>query len=173
VWKEALVELFRAAGAVKSGDFTLASGKKSDVYVDARLVTLTGVGLRLICRAVHDVLAAHGLRPDSVGGPTIGADPVVGALLGRNPGWTGFLVRKGAKGHGTGKRVEGTAGRSPLLVEDTVTTGQSLADAAEAVAAKPCCAVAVVDRQEGAADLLWGRCGVPLYSLLTLSDLRS
>src|SRR5947209_2424044 len=97
--------------ALRVGTFTLASGRTSHFYVDGRKVTLSAEGAGLIGAGVLDLLAD---RPEvsAVGGLTLGADPIVGATLalagarGRAD-LVGFLVRKEAKGHGTGKRVEG------------------------------------------------------------------
>src|SRR5262245_4871441 len=97
--------------ALRTGTFTLASGRTSHYYVDGRKVTLSAEGAALIGAGVLDLLAAH---PEvaAVGGLTLGADPIVGATLaaagaGGMPGLRGFLVRKEAKGHGTGQLVEG------------------------------------------------------------------
>src|SRR3954453_8010330 len=97
--------------ALRTGTFTLASGRTSHYYVDGRKVTLSAEGAALIGAGVLDALAG---RPDgsAVGGLTLGADPIVGATLavaGANgrEGLRGFLVRKEAKTHGTGQRVEG------------------------------------------------------------------
>ena len=65
--------------AVRFGDFELASGGRTDVYVDGRLFTLSAEGAVLAAELLWEKIAP--LDPDAVGGMTLGADPIVGALL--------------------------------------------------------------------------------------------
>src|SRR4051812_15889654 len=117
--------------ALRTGTFTLASGRTSHYYVDGRKVTLSAEGAALIGAGVLGLLAdLPGVS--AVGGLTLGADPIVGATLavagaGGRPGLRGFLVRKEAKAHGTGQLVEGpvAAGESVVIVDDVATTGGS------------------------------------------------
>ena len=144
--------------SLRLGEFTLASGKKSHYYVDGRRVTLSARGATLIGR---EMLAQLADFPDvaAVGGLTMGADPIVGAVLaaagaGARPKLTGFLVRKEAKQHGTGKLIEGplSAGMSVAIVDDVATTGGSSLQAVSAVEAFGCrvaCVLVVLDRLEG------------------------
>ncbi len=121
--------------ALTRGRFRLASGMESEYYLDLRRVTLTADGARLCGRLVLDML-----KPgiNALGGPIIGADPIIGAALALSgdEGRTlaGFLVRKEAKGHGTRSRVEGpvVAGDVVAVIDDVVTTGGSVFDAADA-----------------------------------------
>ena len=117
---------------VRTGTFTLASGRTSDFYVDARQVTLHGRGAAIVGR-----LVLSRLRPDvvAVGGMTVGADPIACAAAALSEQVLGrpihaFLVRKEAKEHGTGNLVEGlgnlSAGAKVCVVEDTATSGGSL-----------------------------------------------
>ena len=146
--------------SVRWGTFTLASGKQSDLYVDARLTSLSPDGAPLI-----GALLTATMSPDvvAIGGPVTGADPIVGATIvsaaasGRS--LYGFMVRKEAKAHGRGRVVEGVDNLSPgarvVVVEDTVTTGGSLLRALEHVEAAGLVVdevVVVVDREEGAAQ---------------------
>ena len=154
--KQELIKLLKSTGAVKFGDFTLASGKKSDFYVDCRKVTLHPQGAKLIGQIVLDKI--KDLKVDAVGGLTLGADPIIGAVitLGNIPG---FIVRKKAKEHGTQQKIEGLLekGWNVLIVEDVATTGGSAKqaiEAAEAAGAKVVKVISVVDRQEGASDAL-------------------
>lgn len=125
--------------SVRLGDFTLASGAKSDYYIDARRTTMTAEGQRLLGIVAYEAIVASGLEPTHVGGLTLGADPVAFAVahhsaLEGEP-IDGFTVRKKAKDHGTGQRIEGglpTTART-LMVEDTMTTGRSTLQAIEAV----------------------------------------
>ena len=106
--RQHLIDLFHQR-ALKFGDFTLASGKKSSYYLDGKQITLHSTGLRLVSEGLLDLLSDVSF--DAIGGMSIGADPIVGGVLtaaavhGRN--LCGFLVRKESKGHGTNKYVEG------------------------------------------------------------------
>lgn len=174
-----LVRLLRPH--VRRGTFTLASGRVSDLYVDARQVTLHGTGAALIGR-----LVLQRLRPEvvAVGGLTLGADPIACSaaalsvqVLGRPV--HAFLVRKEPKGHGTASLVEGMGNLGPgarvCVVEDTSTTGGSLVKAVEharAAGLDVVQAITVVDREEGAAEAL-GAVGLVLEALTTRAELLS
>ena len=151
--KELLVER-----SVRIGDFTLASGARSSYYVDARRTTMCAEGQMLVGRVAYDALRAANLDITHVGGLTMGADPVSYAIAHRS--WLegrpvdAFSVRKKAKEHGTGQRVEGglPPGARCLVVEDSMTTGGSALAAAEALEEYGAHVVAVltlVDRMEG------------------------
>ncbi len=164
--------------AVQFGEFTLASGAKSDVYIDGRLLTLSAEGAKLVAGMLWERIAP--LRPDAVGGMTMGADPIVGALLAvADTPLLGFLVRKEPKGHGTRKSVEGPrpdkARPRVVLVDDTVTTGGSTLKAIKAVreewSAEVVGAFAIVDRETGAPEA-FAQEGVPFEALLRLGELR-
>jgi len=137
---------------------TLASGRQADYYVDLRRITLSAAAAPAIGRVMLDLTAD--LDFDAVGGLTLGADPVAGAMLhaaaaaGRT--LDAFVVRKAEKTHGLQRRIEGpdVQGRRVLAVEDTSTTGGSVLTAVDALreAGAHVVAVAViVDRDTGAA----------------------
>lgn len=154
--KEELKQLLKDTGAVKTGEFTLSSGKKSDLYVDCRKVTLHPKGAKLIGKLVLEKI--KGLKVDAVGGLTLGADPIIGAVITLSD-IPGFIVRKKAKEHGTQQRIEGLIepGWQVVIVEDVATTGASALqaiEAAEAAGARVIKVISVVDRQEGAAESL-------------------
>jgi len=164
--------------AVKTGTFTLASGKTSDFYVDARVVTLHAEGSRI----VGDLVLSR-LHPDvvGVGGMTLGADPITSAVTTlstlRDRPLHGFLIRKEAKGHGTGKFVEGLVnlpkGSAVCVLEDTTTTGGSLLKAikrAQDAGLRVVQCITVVDRQEGAVQRL-ADAGWALEALASRSEL--
>jgi len=160
--KERLRALLRQK-ALRTGDFTLASGRKSSYYLDARLVTLHPEGAYLVARTILDLIRREGLRVDAVGGLTLGADPIAGAVAAVSHAEgheiQGFIVRKEAKGHGTAQQVEGglRAGSRVLVVDDVITTAGSTLRAVQAVEASGCTVEAVtclVDRQEGGAEAL-------------------
>jgi orotate phosphoribosyltransferase len=176
--RERLIDLVRRE-ALQRGMFTLASGRTSHYYIDGRKVTLSSEGAALIGAGVLERLADHP-AVQAVGGLTLGADPIVGATLavaalaGRGP-LRGFLVRKEAKAHGTGNRIEGPLepGSIVAIVDDVATTGGSSLQAVEAVAALGCrvaLVIAVLDRLEGAAAAFADR-GIPFHPLLTIRDL--
>jgi len=154
--KEQLKALLFKTGAVKTGEFVLSSGKKSSFYIDCRKVTLHPEGAKLIGQIILDKI--KGLPVKAVGGLTLGADPIIGAVitLGDIPG---FIVRKQAKEHGTKQRIEGLLepGWPVVIVEDVATTGGSALEAikaAEAAGAKVIKVISVVDREEGAQEAL-------------------
>lgn len=170
-----------AASVVRhlSADIELASGRMSDFYFDGRVVTLSSEPLALAAELV--LMEVARLDATAVGGPTIGADPIVGAALAlaaaRGLRLKGFLVRKEPKARGLGRQVEGPAldaADRALLVEDTVTSGGSLLMAAEAVR-RECPGIvlvgayALVDRGEGGAEAL-AAAGLALASAFRRSD---
>lgn len=173
-----LIEVLRR-DALKTGTFTLASGRTSHYYVDGRLVTLSAEGASLVGAGVLEIMSELD-DIAAVGGLTMGADPIVGAALALASEWgrphlRGFLVRKEAKAHGTGRRVEGPLGTGMrvVIVDDVATTGGSSIQAVEAVEALGCevaAVVVVLDRLEGAAEEFGGR-GLPFRALATILDL--
>jgi orotate phosphoribosyltransferase len=173
-----LIDLLRR-DALRTGSFVLASGRTSHYYVDGRTVTLSAEGAAVVGEGVLDLLAdLPGVA--AIGGLTMGADPIVGAALavagaGVRPGLKGFLVRKEAKGHGTGKLVEGPVGpgMDVAIVEDVATTGTSAlqaVDAAEALGCRVVGVIALLDRLEGAAEAFAAR-GLDFRALVTIRDL--
>src|SRR4051794_20109977 len=95
-----LIKLFHER-ALRFGDFTLASGKKSTYYLDGKQITLHSAGLRLVSEGLLDLLER--VNYAAIGGMSIGADPIVGGVLtaaaARGQNLSGFLVRKESKGH--------------------------------------------------------------------------
>jgi len=173
-----LIDLLREK-SVRFGAFTLASGRTSDFYVDARQTTLNAHGAVLVA----DAILAR-LRPEvvAVGGLTLGADPIACATAAishvRGRPVHAFLIRKQAKGHGTGRFVEGlenlSAGASVAIVEDTTTTGGSLLTAiqhAEDAGLTVVQCLTVVDREEGATQRV-AAAGYTLEALVTRRDLE-
>ncbi|HEX4561850.1 MAG TPA: orotate phosphoribosyltransferase [Gemmatimonadales bacterium] len=173
------------ARSVTRGDFTLSSGRKSTFYIDARRTTMSGDGLALIGSLGLEHLAARGWAPRAVGGLTLGADPVAYAIAAAArtrpprtppaPPLDAFTIRKQAKTHGTGRRIEGCfeAGQSVVVVEDVITTGGSAQEAIAALSAegaKILGVFAVVDRGEGGREVL-ERAGHPVEALLTAAQL--
>ena len=165
--------------SVKWGDFILASGKRSNLYVDARLTTMSPEGMILIGKLGLECIQSKKWSPDSVGGLTLGADPVSYAIshvsASRDQPLRAFTVRKEAKAHGTGKRIEGpfTSGDRVVVIEDVITTGKSALQAIDAIRAEGGDIVgvlAVVDREEGGRETI-EQGGYPVASLVTRGDL--
>jgi orotate phosphoribosyltransferase len=163
--------------AVRFGEFTLRSGARSSFYLDCRRVTLDAEGAYLVGSLILDRLEASNAQ--AVGGPAMGAIPMVGAICALSyvagKPLSGFFVRKEAKEYGAGNLVEGnlTPGTRVVLVEDTVTTGGELMRSADAVRNLGCevlGAFLIVDRGAGALPALLAH-GIPTQSLFTLSDL--
>jgi len=173
-----------AQRSAKRGDFVLASGRRSSLYVDCRLTTMSPDGQRLLGVLGLQALRDAGWAADAVGGLTLGADPIAYAIAhassfanerGEGPLVRAFTVRKQAKQHGTGKRVEGpfVAGDQVVVVEDVITTGGSALTAVEAIRAEGGIVLgvlAVVDREEGGREAIEAA-GLSVRSLATATEL--
>jgi orotate phosphoribosyltransferase len=173
--KPALVSLVREK-ALQLGQFKLASGKMSNYYLDCRKVTLDARGANLIAEGMLELLEKD--FPDAVGGMAIGADPITAAIITvagqRGKNLSGFIVRKEAKQHGTGRDVEGpvSSGMRVVIVEDVVTTGGSALAAiekAEAAGLKVIGVLGIIDRLEGGREAMAAK-GYSLQTLLTIRD---
>jgi orotate phosphoribosyltransferase len=167
------------AECVMHGEFTLASGKKSDFYFDGRLVTLSAEGLYFTAEAILEMISGREIA--AVGSIPVGADPMTGATVSlagkRGLALSGFLVRKEPKKHGTGKQVEGPrppAGSRVVLLEDTITTGGSVIRGIEALRREwpevtLAAVVVLVDRLEGGREAIESA-GVELWPIFTRED---
>jgi len=174
--KELLVLLKKEA--LRRGRFILSSGKTSNYYLDGRIITLDPKGAYLTASIILELI--KGRKITAIGGPTLGADPIVGAVaclshISRIPIKT-FIVRKSAKGHGTMRQIEGPAlkkGSRVILVDDVATTGKALIEAKEALdktGVKVDSAIVIVDRNEGARQNL-KKAGLQLESIFSRSQL--
>jgi hypothetical protein len=171
--KQQLAELVKQL-AVVHGKVTLSSGKQADYYVDLRRATLHHEASQLIGELLRELTSD--LDYVSVGGLTLGADPVATAIM-HAPGRDidAFVVRKEAKKHGMQRRIEGpdVAGKKVLVVEDTTTTGNSPLTAVAALkeaGAQVVGVATVVDRDTGA-DAVIAAEGLEYRYLLGLKDL--
>ena len=176
--KEELLELLKKY-AYRKGDFTLSSGRKTDHSVNCKPVTLTGRGLTL-----SSVILLSAIEEDcrAVGGLTLGADQLVSGMavvsgLDRAP-MDALIVRKEAKGHGTGAWIEGPdlpEGTKVTVIEDVITTGGSAIQAVKRLrdaGYKVDRVVSIVDRQEnGEADTAMKLTGLELHSIFKLEEL--
>ena len=163
----------------KEGSFTLASGRKSTYYFDCRQTALHPEGSWLLGTLFNKLLSNFDIK--AVGGMTLGADPLITATtvisyeMGRP--LSGLIVRKEAKGYGTGVYVEGlmnvTQGNQVAMLEDVVTTGGSLLKACERIKDVGLSIVGlctVLDREEGGREVI-NNAGYELYSLFTHKEL--
>lgn len=166
------------AKSFKLGKFKLSSGKMSDYYIDCRKATLDGFGAWCLATLIIDEIGDKDV--DAIGGLTLGADPIVGAVLALafrfGKTYQGFIVRKEAKGHGTGQQIEGSLeeGDRALIVEDVVTSGASALKAVEAargVGAEVVGVFAVVDREDGGREAIEAA-GLELTVLFTATELK-
>ncbi len=175
--KNRLLELLKKE-ALKKGQFILSSGKTSNYYLDGRIITLTPEGAYLTANIILGLIKDRGIN--AIGGPTLGADPIVGAIAAlsyvNNISLKTFIVRKSAKEHGTQRQIEGPAlkkGDSAILVDDVATTGKSLVEAKEAleeIGVNAAAAIVIVDRGEGARENL-AKAGLKLESIFTIEEL--
>jgi orotate phosphoribosyltransferase len=168
-----------AERSARRGHFTLASGRQSTLYIDARLTTMSPDGLALIGPLALMALRESQWEIDSVGGLTLGADPVSYAIAYASAHTDrplrAFTVRKEAKAHGTGRLVEGPfrEGDRVAVVEDVITTGGSALRAIEALrtaGASIAGVIALVDREEGGREALEAM-GLPVISLARASEI--
>jgi len=158
------------------GDFTLSSGKKSNFYIDLRRLMFSAGVSDVVCELEWHL---RHVPFDAIGGPALGAVPIIGAFLHNasfdRPLLRGFAVRSEKKDHGANDLVVGSVKKNDrvVIVEDVATTGGSLLRAVDAVQALGCrvaAAVAVLDRQEGAAEALLRR-DTPFLALTTIRDI--
>ncbi len=154
-----LLELAKERRALTFGDYVLSSGERSSYYFDGRRLTLDPRGARLCGRAFLHML--EGYEVDSIGGPTLGADPIVAAVAlvsgmeGRPI--SGFIVRKEGKEHGMGNLIEGplAPGSRVAIVDDACSTGASLfhaVESAESDGHEVVVVMAIIDRHQGGSD---------------------
>ena len=170
-----LIDYINRIGAIQIGRFSLTSGMESTVYFDGRLVTLSTEGMGLIIPFFLQHLHRFGI--DVIGGPTLGADPIIGAVLaaasqsGLSMG--GVLIRNMPKEHGTRKQIEGVSvrGKRVLLVDDTLATGGSLLQTAAAVkeeGGEIVMVQTIAERSLGGAQALLDA-GYPIDSMISIT----
>jgi orotate phosphoribosyltransferase len=162
--------------SVRTGDFVLKSGKRSNWFIDAKQTSCRPDGMLLVADALLAVL------PDditAIGGLTMGADAVAFCTAGiaatRGRALKAFSVRKEVKDHGGGGRIAGALdpGDRVVLTEDAVTRGTSLLEAAAVVreaGAIPALIITVVDRG-GTCEAMAAAEGIPFKALVTAPDL--
>ena len=198
--RAALLDLI-ATLSFRLGDFTLASGQKSDYYIDCRTTTLHAEGGRLAGIVLLELIREHFPSAVAVGGLTMGADPLVSNTASasaweladhteflaldpdENHGPTptllhGFLVRKAEKAHGTGRLVEGFLQKDApvVIVDDVCTTGGSTIqaiDSARLAGMNVIGILCLVDREQGGrAKIEAAAPNVPFLAVFTATDVR-
>ncbi len=177
-WKDKLLQFYIDREALAFGNFTLASGKTSDFYIDSRTVTTHPQGLRLIAQAFAQIIENQDLLPPDANLITPGG--VSGIPIGTALALEldiPFVIDRGAqKAHGLGKRFEGkfSTNNRCLVVDDLVTAGGTILKTVQALRDEGYTvsdALVVVDREEGGREEL-AKLGVKLHALVTKADLR-
>lgn len=167
--------------SLRFGDFVLSSGKKSNYYIDGKNTTLSPHGLYLVCKIFFSWIKKDFSHVSGIGGPTLGADPIVGGMVSMSyeeklP-LKGFIIRKQPKGHGTNQWIEGIENFSPgekvILVEDVITTGNTSLMSVEKVNDSGLITAGIfciVDRMEGAREK-FEKMNISFRSIFTISEI--
>jgi orotate phosphoribosyltransferase len=160
--------------ALVLGEVTLTSGAQAQYLIDAKRAILLPAGFAALSRLVAEQARAWGAT--AVGGMTMGADPIACAALAGGASVKGFFVRKEAKAHGLGRRIEGPPlepGELCMLVEDVVTTGGSTLRALDALRSEGhavCGVLAILDRLAGGGEAIERAADAPYRALLSIDD---
>lgn len=176
--KERLKKIILEKGVVFK-EVILSSGKKSNFYIDCRVITLSPEGIYLVSKIIFEMIKDENV--DAIGGLTLGADPIVSGVslisyIEKKP-INAFIVRNVQKEHGMGKIIEGNLkeGENVVIVDDVATTGSSIIKAIDVVENYKCKikkVICIVDREEGAKEEIEKR-GYELNSIFKKSDLIS
>jgi len=169
-----IIQLLKDSGAIKFGDFILASGKESKYYIDVKLAATKPWVLGQICKRIEKILDGFPKQPDYISCVELGGVPL-GVMV--SDRWTLplIIVRKAEKDYGTKGRLVGDFenGKTAVLVEDVTTTGASSLSAVNALRDAGLLVdtvITVVDRQEGSGDAM-SRAGIKLISLTTAKEI--
>lgn len=172
--RQKLLEAFKFR-AFQTGHFVLASGKTSTYYIDSKKALFNSLVIDLLGDLFWEIIRP--LKPDSLGGLEVGAIPLTAATLVKSQqdgiALEGFFVRKKAKEHGSKQRIEGVLvpGSKVVVVDDVLTTGGSAMEAVdevEKIGCKVIAVVCIVDRLQGAKELIEPRC--PFIPIFTIRD---
>ena len=169
-----LSEALKSCGALQFGEFSLASGAKSDYYIDIKKASTNPEVLRLIARLMAQKMRDEGIQADRIAGVVLGSVPLATALA-LETGIPYVMIRKEKKDHGTGKLIEGdlNAGDRVLVVEDVITTAGSSIKAIGTLreaGAEVKYVISVIDREGGGAENL-AEAGVDFRPLVKASEL--
>jgi len=163
-FRQELAYRFWLSGAVKSGNFTLRSGEKSNLYIDCKQVAMHGPTLGIICKLITGLIGEFGSGIDSIGGMEFGAVPLISAFLIHNSLdiQHGFIIRKETK-----SRIIGTPTNKCILIEDVITTGSTIINCIEALGGiQPIGIVCIVNRSNKKHIE-----GYPVKSIFNLKDI--
>ena len=176
MYREDLLNLLKK-DAYRKGEYLLSSGRPSKHYINCKPVILSGEGLALASKYMLEYVNEDAA---AVAGLTLGADPLVSGvvMLSAQSGinLSGLIVRKEAKGHGTGAWLEGPLppkGSLITVLEDVVTTGGSSLKAVEKLRSEGYLinqVLAIVDREEGGKDAM-SKADLNLNSLFFLKEI--
>jgi orotate phosphoribosyltransferase len=184
--RELLKRLLREKSLCR-GKFLLSSGKTSDYYIDCKLTTLDPEGAALTAYTILELLDEKGIQADAIGGPVLGAVPIVAAVAAvsylranadrKGTPLPGFLVRKEPKGHGRQKQIEGldlTKVRKVVIVDEVCTEGTSIEVALQAVeeqGLEVMAVISLVDREQGGHERLRAKYGDRYLQVFTAQEL--
>lgn len=158
--------------------FKLQSGKMSNYYIDLKQTTLYPEGMKCIGEAICDLILEKDIS--AIGGLTLGADPIAMSVAltaqSRGKNVFPFIVRKEAKEHGTGKRIEAAFPfpAKVVVLDDVITTGGSTIKALEACIAEGLTidsVICIVDREQGGKETIEKDFGIPVHALFSKTDL--
>jgi orotate phosphoribosyltransferase len=169
-----------ARKSFRLGEFKLSSGGTSDYYIDCRTTTLSAEGARVTGEVFQEEIQNRRWNAQAIGGLTMGADPIVVAVIVVSGELEGFLVRKAEKQHGTGQRIEGfrQKGARVVIVDDVCTTGSSTIQAIEAAREfgfEVAGVICLVEREEanGRPNVEKAAAPAPFVSIFTANDVRA
>ena len=147
--------------ALEYGDFTLASGMKSNFYFDGRLLSLDPICSNIITDWIFSNAIEQ--KVNFIGGPAVAAVPLIGSTvfysLSKDYPLTGFFIRSDKKDHGLLKQIEGklVENSSAIVIDDTVSTGGSLLESLNALKENNCeikLVLSILDRKLGGSEKL-------------------
>jgi len=169
-----IIQLLKDSGAIKFGDFILASGEKSKYYIDVKLAATKPRMLSEICGFIEEIIDSSPEEPDYIACVELGGVPI-GTMVSYGTVLPLIIVRKAEKEHGVKSRLVGDfeKGKTAVLVEDVTTTGGSSLSAVKALRDAGLLVdtvITVVDRQEGSGDAM-SRAGIKLISLTTAKEI--
>jgi orotate phosphoribosyltransferase len=164
-----LKQMLKDMKVVQTGEFILASGRKSNYFVNIKRASTDPKVLREIAKE----MAQH-VDGEKIAGMALGAVPLAVAVA-LETDLPFVMVRKEAKDHGTKELIEGEVkpGEKFVIVEDVATTGSSTLQVVSALRQKGANvskAIVVVDREEGATEMLKEH-GIELVSIFKAKDL--
>lgn len=165
-------------GAIKFGDFTLTSGKKSSYYVDLRIVPSFPHQFRKMIKQLQNIISEKiGLENFDylVSVPTSGL--VIASALATETVKPLIYVRNKPKDYGTSKSIEGSfeQGKKALMIDDVATTGGSVVNAIKSLKEAGIVisdAFVIINRMECASEALEAE-GVKIHNLTDILEITN